>query len=67
MQKAAKYVLSTYVPPIRKDVRGCLLLENYRDYITTTTKNSLLMLGYLDLQQLELELQLSPNKHSFCW
>ncbi len=48
MLKMAKYVLYTYVPPKQiKDVEDCLLLENYRDYISLLQqKSSLLMLDY---------------------
>mmetsp|Transcript_13595 Transcript_13595/g.28714 ORF Transcript_13595/g.28714 Transcript_13595/m.28714 type:complete len:234 (-) Transcript_13595:83-784(-) len=38
MLKAARHVPSTYVLPSIKDVGGSLLVENYKDYINSTTK-----------------------------
>ncbi len=49
MLKVAGCVLSTHVFPSRKDVGGCLLLENCRDYITTTTKKILIDAGLFGL------------------
>ncbi len=59
MLKVANHVLSTYIPPSRKDVGRYLLLKTTEISSLLQQKSSLLMLGYLVLQQLEMELQLS--------
>ncbi len=49
MLKTAKHVPSTYIPPSRKDVGGCLLVENYKDYLIETTKKLLIDVGFFGL------------------
>lgn len=49
MLKTAKHVPSTYITPSRKDVSGCLLVENCKDYLTKTTKKLLIDVGFFGL------------------
>ncbi len=48
MPKVAEHVPSTYVPLSSKDVGGHQLVENYQDYINSTTKNSSSKLSFFD-------------------